>query len=79
MNNDEYSPEGIHAQRDEPLLAFGIRVFDRSCHRISQCLLSMRKTNAVLAQVGTSFDRIELERHSSLCILYAYAYHRQGS
>jgi len=49
VDNDQYSSQGIHPQRDEALLVFGVGIVDCYGKRISQSLLCVREADAVLA------------------------------
>ena len=73
VNHHKHPAQRINSQRDEPLLAQGIWVFDRVCHRIAKRLLGMRETNPVFSQVGLCLGWVKLERHAALCIRNAYA------
>ncbi len=55
VNDHKHSPQSIHSQGDEALLAAGVRVFDRQRHGIAKRLFSVGETDTVLAQIGSSF------------------------
>jgi hypothetical protein len=73
IDHDQHAPQRIGAQRDEPLLAFGIRIFDRDRLRITQRLLGVRKAHPMPAQLGASLGGIELNLHGismhTICML----------
>jgi hypothetical protein len=66
VDDDVHPAQGIHAQRDEPLLILSIRVFDRHRQRIARRLLGVREADLVLAKVGLGFGWIELDLHGSI-------------
>jgi hypothetical protein len=66
VDNDQNSSQGVHPQRDEALLAFGVRIVDCYGKRISQRLFCVREADAVLAQVCARLCRIELDVHIAM-------------
>ena len=72
MDNHRNAPQGIHAQRDEPLLAGCVGVFDRESAFIAQRLFGMGKAHAMLAKVAARLGWVKFKRNSPLCILNAY-------
>jgi len=78
VDDDQDASQRINAESDESLLAFSVRVFDRHRERISQRLLSIRKTYAMLAKIRLGLGGIELDIHVAimhiLCILSMRAY-----
>jgi hypothetical protein len=49
VDNDQYASQGVHPQRDEALLVFGVGVVDCYGKRILQRLFCVREADAVLA------------------------------
>jgi hypothetical protein len=72
VNHDENATEGIHSQRHETSLTFGIRVFDRESQRIAKRLFSVCKADTMLPKIAPGLDGVELEGHATLCIQHAY-------
>ncbi len=71
MDNHQYPPQCVEAQRDKALFAHGVRVFDSKCHFIPKCLFGMRETHTMFAKIGARLARVELELHTSIMhILY---------
>src|SRR5271166_2833736 len=61
VDHHQNSPQSVHAQGHEPLLAFGIRVFDRDAARVAKRLFRMRKIDPVLAKIGPSLSWVEFD------------------
>ena len=64
LHNHQHAPQGVHAQRDETLLAGCIGVFDCEGIFIAKRLLGMCKAHTMLSKVAACLDRIELKLHS---------------
>jgi hypothetical protein len=63
VDNHQNPAQRIHTQRDEALLALGIRILDGESHRIAQRLLGMCEADLVLLEIGLRLGWIELDAH----------------
>jgi len=61
VHDDPYSPLRIHRQRDQPPLAFSIRIFDGDASVVAKRLLGMREANPMFLEVRLRLVEIELD------------------
>jgi len=61
VDHDKQSPCAVHAERDEPRLAYGIRVVACQGARIAERGLGIGERDPVLAGVGGCFAGIEFD------------------
>ena len=66
MNNHQHPPQCIHSQRDKTLFVDGIGVFDRHGRYIPKRLFCVREAHTMLAMIGSSLGRVELELHAAI-------------
>src|SRR5207253_8096718 len=71
--DDKYFASASQANGDKARLTHSANVLDRQCHWIGQNTLRVGERHMMLLEIGRSFDRVVLKRHtSSIYTLYAY-------
>jgi len=65
VNNNQYSPKSIHAQRHQPIFAYGVRILDGDGVAVAKRLFCVREANPMLLKVRDRFLGIELNLHAA--------------